>query len=117
VKERQIAFIQQLCQLCPEIQVVQEMAVRFQQMVKERRLADLDTWLQEAASRSIVELQMFAQGLRQDYEAVSAALSSEYSNGQVEGQVNRLKLLKRQMYGRAKLDLLRARVLPMAQAA
>jgi transposase len=117
LRTKQIAFIQQLCQLCPEIQTAQELAVRFQKMVKQRCLADFDTWLEDAVSSSIVELQTFAQGLRQDYEAVSAALSSEYSNGQVEGQVNRLKMLKRQMYGRAKLDLLRARVLPLAQAA
>src|SRR5207253_7845821 len=53
----------------------------------------------------------FAQGLRQDYAAVKAALTWPYSNGPTEGHVNRLKLLKRQMYGRAKLDLLRQRVL------
>jgi transposase len=50
-------------------------------------------------------------GLRRDLSAVRAALTSEWSNGQTEGQVNRLKLIKRQMYGRAKLDLLRQRVL------
>nr|MBA2734414.1 transposase [Acidobacteriota bacterium] len=52
-----------------------------------------------------------AQGLLADEAAVRNALSSVWSNGQVEGQVNRLKMIKRQMYGRAKFDLLRARVL------
>jgi transposase len=54
---------------------------------------------------------MFVGGIRQDWAAVRAALTSPWSNGQTEGQVNKLKLLKRQMYGRAKLDLLRARML------
>jgi transposase len=58
-----------------------------------------------------VEFKNFAKGLRRDEAAVRAAMKSEWNNGQTEGQVNRLKLLKRQMYGRAKFDLLRARVL------
>lgn len=59
----------------------------------------------------ISELAGLARGLRQDEAAVKAALSSEWSNGQVEGQVNRLKFLKRSMYGSAGFDLLKARVL------
>ena len=57
------------------------------------------------------EFVSFARGLSEDYEAVVNALHYQWSNGQLEGQVNRLKLIKRQMYGRAKFDLLRARVL------
>jgi transposase len=57
------------------------------------------------------EISSFAACLKQDYDAVKTGLTLEWSNGQVEGQVNRLKLLKRQMYGRAGFDLLRARVL------
>lgn len=53
----------------------------------------------------------FVWGLKQDQQAVTASMNSQWSNGQVEGQVNRLKLIKRQMYGRANLDLLKARVL------
>jgi transposase len=60
------------------------------------------------------KLQGFVRGLRRGYAAVSAALSSPWSQGQVEGQITRLKLLKRQMYGRAKFDLLRRRVLHAA---
>jgi transposase len=56
-----------------------------------------------------MEFRNFAKGLRRDERAVRAAMKVEWSNGQTEGQVNRLKLLKRQMYGRAKFDLLRAR--------
>ena len=54
----------------------------------------------------------FASGLKRDYEAVKAALTVPWSNGQVEGQIQRLKLVKRQMYGRANFNLLRRRVLP-----
>lgn len=57
------------------------------------------------------EMRRFAAGIRQDYAAVAAALQYAWSNGQVEGQINRLKLIKRQMYGRAKLDVLKARLL------
>jgi transposase len=71
----------------------------------------LDSWLAQAEAAGIVEFKRFAQSLRSDYRAVQAALQFSWSNGQTEGQVNRLKLLKRQMYGRAKFDLLRKRVL------
>ena len=69
-----------------------------------------DDWL-EAASGGAPELRAFAEGLRRDKRAVAGALSQDYSNGQTEGQVTRLKLIKRQMYGRASFDLLRRRVL------
>jgi transposase len=109
--------VEHLCQHCPEIQSAQAMALRFVNMVKERRAGDLNRWLEDAKNSPIVELQSFAKCLCQDYAAVQAALTSEYSNGQEEGQVNRLKLIKRSMYGRAKLDLLKARVLSMKRAA
>ena len=68
-------------------------------------------WLQEAQQASWPELRQLARGLLRDQAAVRAALQLPYSNGPVEGQVTRLKLLKRQMYGRAKLALLRSRFL------
>ena len=83
----------------------------FIQMVRERRGAALDTWLEAASASGLPALQRFVQGIRQDEAAVRAGLTLPWSSDQVEGQVTRLKLLKRQMYGRAKLDLLRQRVL------
>jgi transposase len=80
-------------------------------MLAERRGTNLDAWLVQAEHNGIAELKSFAQGVGRDYAAVRAAFSSQYSNGQVEGQVNRLKLIKRQMFGRATFDLLRLRVL------
>ncbi|MFC1960855.1 transposase, partial [Chloroflexota bacterium] len=71
----------------------------------------LDRWLADAQSSAVTRLKTFAEGLLKDYKAIRAALEFEWSNGQVEGQVNRLKVLKRIMYGRANFDLLRLRVL------
>ena len=76
-------------------------------MVRNSREGALAEWL-AAAEKS--PLAAFVRGLRQDQAAVAAALREPGSNGQTEGQVNRLKTLKRQMYGRASIDLLRARL-------
>ena len=88
-------------------------------MIRKRTVNMLDTWLEASTNSQIVDLQNFATGIQQDYRAIRAALETEWSNGQTEGQVNRgsppgLKCLKRQMYGRAKFDLLRQRVLSRA---
>ena len=80
-------------------------------MVRARAEAKLPSWI-ERASNSLVG--SFTNGIRSDLAAVRAAISSPWSNGQTEGQVTRLKLLKRQMYGRAKLDLLEARLIGAA---
>lgn len=84
----------------------------FIQMVRERQQHALSPWLEVATTSGIPEFGSLATGMKRDRAAIEAALSLPYSNGQVEGQVNRLKLIKRSMYGRAKLDLLRQRVLP-----
>jgi len=111
LKAHQMAVVERLCQLCPVVRTAQELAQRFVAMVKERRVDDLNVWLDDVRASQIAELEGFAFGLRQDWEAVVAALSTEVSNGQTEGPVNRLKMRKRQMYGRANFDLLRRRVL------
>jgi transposase len=80
-------------------------------MVREQRPEDLDGWLAACTQSGIGTLVSFAKGLRQDYAAVRAALEEPWSSGQAEGQINRLKMLKRQMYGRAGFELLRKRVL------
>ena len=88
-----------------------QLSQAFVLMLAERRGKDLDAWLVQAEDSGIGELKSFAQGLRRDYAAVRAAFSSRWSNGQVEAQVNCLKLQKRIVFGRAKFDLLRLRVL------
>lgn len=107
--EREI--VSRIIQLSPEIKMAQDLGQKFQQLVRGRKGDKLDGWREEVAVSGISELRAFADGLMNDGAAVRAALRSEWSNGQTEGQVNRLKMLKRQMYGRAKFDLLRARVL------
>ena len=73
--------------------------------------AELDAWLAEGGECGVPTMETFAAGLRKDGDAIRAALTTPWSNGQTEGQVNRLKLIKRQMYGHASFDLLRRRVL------
>jgi transposase len=80
-------------------------------MIRDRQPEALALWLKTVCESGIGALSRFAKGLQQDFEAIKAALCLPWSNGQTEGQVNRLKLIKRQMYGRAKFDLLRKRVL------
>jgi transposase len=84
---------------------------RFVALVRERRGEDLSRWLADAQASGIREIGQFAVKIRQDEAAVRAGCTLAWSNGQTEGQVTRLKLLKRQMYGRAKFDLLRQRAL------
>ena len=88
-----------------------ELIQDFRTMVTQRQLPFLPRWIDEAKASGLPELSRFAVGLYRDYEAVRAALSQEWSQGQTEGQVHRLKLIKRQGYGRASFDLLRLRVL------
>jgi transposase len=83
----------------------------FTTMVRERLSGQLGDWLETVQASAYASLKSLATGIGQDLLAVRAALELPYSNGQTEGQVTRLKLLKRQMYGRANLDLLRQRVL------
>jgi transposase len=92
----------------PVLAVARSLFDRFQAIVRNRHADALADWLDEAA---IGPLASFANGLRTDRSAVAAALALQWSNGQTEGHITKLKLVKRQMYGRAKLDLLRARIL------
>jgi transposase len=88
-----------------------QLSQEFVMMLAERREAELDSWLTQAEHSGLPEFKKMAKGIRQDYAAVKAAFSSEWSNGQVEAQVNCLKLQKRIVFGRANFDLLRLRVL------
>lgn len=103
-----------LCRLAPEVERAQQLALSFVEIIKERRSGGLRGWIISAQRSEVPEFVSFANGLTDDLQAVRASLECEWSNGQVEGQVHRLKLVKRQMYGLGKLDLLRARVLRAA---
>jgi transposase len=84
---------------------------QFVSMLKERQAESLQQWLKRVKESHLAELTSFANGISRDYAAVYAAFSRPESNGVTEGHVNRLKFLKRQMFGRAHLDLLRVKVL------
>jgi transposase len=94
---------------CPELAAVQAHVQAFAQIMTQRRGRDLEKWM--TAADTTAELQSFVSGLRRDQDAVTAGLTLPYSSGVVEGHINRIKMLKRQMYGRANPDLLRRRIL------
>ena len=104
-------FLEALCSRSPELARVRTLAQEFVELVVSRNGGAYDAWL---AAASDSPLSGFARSLRSDDAAVRAALSLAWSNGPTEGHINRLKLLKRTMYGRASLDLLRQRVLAAA---
>jgi transposase len=91
-----------------------QLAASFAALVRKGTTASLGDWLAQAEGAACAEMRAFAAGVRQDEAAVAAAVTEAWSNGPVEGQVNRLKVIKRTMYGRAGLALLRARVLSAA---
>jgi transposase len=108
---------QHLSALCSGDRAIGEamdLAAGFAAMIRNRVPDSLAAWLSRAECCSVAGMRSFARGLRQDEAAVRAAMTVEWSNGQVEGRVNRLKLVKRSMFGRARFDLLRARVLHAA---
>ena len=105
------AALDKMQQAVAEIAAAYTLAQDFVRMVRERTSEALTSWLARAAASCVAELGSFANGLQRDLAAVTAGLSLPWSNGQVEGQINRLKLIKRTMYGRASFDLLRKRVL------
>jgi transposase len=88
-----------------------DLAQDFAQLVRQRQPERLDAWLQRATTSALEALQRFASGLCEDYEAVKAGVTLPWSTSPVEGHINRLKMVKRQMFGRARLDLLSRRFL------
>jgi transposase len=111
LSEEDMAYPTALCTHEALIGQAAALGQRFLEMVRSRQVEALDGWLADAEASGSKELRNFAQSLRRDYTAVKAALTSPWSNGQTEGHVNRLKMIKRTMFGRAGFDLLRNRVL------
>lgn len=101
-------ILERLCQH-PALSASVSLTQSFLHLVRQRLPAQLDAWLTDALNSSIKAFESFAKGLQEDYDAVKAGVTMEVSNGQVEGQNNRLKMLKRQMFGRAGLALLAKR--------
>ena len=112
--QRTEAEAQQLTQLqaqSPAVAEAIDLAQDFAALVRQRQPAQLDPWLKRATTSAADAVRRFATGLYEDYEAVKAGVTLPWSSGPVEGHINRLKMLKRQMFGRARLDLLSHRFL------
>jgi transposase len=95
----------------PKLAELRQLAHQFMRIVREGLSEQWSAWLERSCASTVNELRHFALGLKKDAEAVSQAIQQPWSNGPTEGQVNKLKYLKRQMYGRASFDLFRLRVL------
>jgi hypothetical protein len=99
---------------CPGAYRVRKLALQFRAMLRWRRTGWLAQWIATVTSSGFSFLAQFARTLRRDLGAVELAIETPWNNGPIEGQINRLKVIKRQMYGRAGFELLRARVLPLS---
>jgi transposase len=108
------AYLTRLYHAYPQVAVAEALVEEFGAVLRERDVEGLYTWLRGAEASGIKELQGVARSLRLDRQAVEAAVRLDWSNGQVEGKVNKLKTTKRAQYGRATFDLLRRRVLHAA---
>jgi len=104
-------MLKQLSLICNDFDEFRTRTVAFDSMIKQKKEALFLEWLEQATQSSISLLKNFANKLKKDQEAIHNAMKYPWSNGQLEGQVNRLKTIKRQMYGRANFDLLKARIL------
>jgi transposase len=107
-------YLDQLCQVDTHIARAYTLSQAFLTLVRERRGEAFEAWMAEAIDSGVAVLARFARGLQDDLRAIIAGLTLEWSNGVTEGQIQRLKLLKRQSYGRAGVALLRQRILQVA---
>jgi transposase len=103
--------LQQVRARCPHLDAVAGHVSEFAKILTGRHGDRLDTWITAVDADDLPDLHSFTTGLKRDHTAVLNGLTLQWSSGAVEGQVNRIKMLKRQMYGRANLDLLRRRIL------
>jgi transposase len=117
MKDEQQRLFDRIATQCPEVVDLRHMALAFRAGLTDGESAKLRQWIEGAKRCEFGPVVRFAYGLQKDISAVAAAVETSWSTGQVEGQINRLKTIKRQMYGRAGFDLLRARVLPYSPMA
>ena len=116
MKDEQQQLLNRIADQCPDVVALRQIALSFRAALTAEDSTHLRRWIEGAKRSEFGHVVRFAYGL-QDISAVSAAVDTSWSTGQVEGQINRLKTIKRQMYGRAGFELLRARVLPYSPAA
>jgi transposase len=104
------ARLEAIRKVSPDLTSALDLAEEFKALIRKQSTGTLQEWLSRAEVSSCDEIRNFAEGIRRDESAVNAAITTRWSNGPVEGHVNRLKMIKRQMYGRAGFPLLKARV-------
>ena len=109
MSEEEQSFLKIFFHHCPKAELARILALNFHAIFREKRAGDLPIWIEQTKGSGIAALKNFATWLECDYAAVKAAATYACSNGPVEGQVNRLKTLKRQVYGRTGIELLRKR--------
>jgi transposase len=108
LSKAETATLAAIDRVLPALVDAREVIDSFHGMIRTKSVTELEAWLERALAGLVAS---FAKGVHKDQAAVRAAITSPWSNGQTEGQITRLKLIKRQMYGRAKLDLLQARMI------
>src|SRR2546421_6155791 len=116
LKEEERENLRQLRQMSPHLETAYQLVEMFLHMVRERTGEQLDAWLAAVKASHLEAFESFVTGVQQDKDAVFAGLTLPWSNGPLEGNVNRLKLIKRSMNGRAEIDLLKLRVLHRSKA-
>ena len=114
MKPEEKVYLEHLMEVSSELATAYRLTQEFALMVRERQESKLDGWLAEAEACEALVMRRFAKGIREDLAAVRAGLREVWSNGPTEGFINKLKLLKRQCYGRAGFEVLRRRMLRAA---
>jgi len=110
---RQAEKVASLNAISTDFLSMRSFAMRFRGIMRSGDLDKLTIWMDDVRHCGIYGMQRFARSLQQDIQAVRNAITEPWSNGQLQGQINRLKMLKRAMYGRANVELLRARMMPL----
>lgn len=110
--------LDEMREACTDIAVIYSLVQQFLEMIRntgsDGQAERLDRWLGESLASGVKDFETFAMGIKREQPGVEAALTLPYSNAQTEGQINKLKLIKRQMYGRGSFEMLRQRVLGAA---
>ncbi len=116
LRAKQREIVDSLKESCPGFAVMRHLVMSFRGILCHGKKSSLERWVKRAEASEIDTMRRFAKRLKQDWVAVQNAVELPWNNGPAEGHINRLKTLKRQMYGRARFELLRARLLPFSAA-
>ena len=116
LRPSQVTYLERFFEFCPSAHRLRSLVMSFKAMLRHRRSELLPVWIEKATSSQFPFVAQYARGLRRAGDVVALAVSTPWSTGPAEGHINRLKVIKRQMYGRAGFDLLKARVVPLEPA-